>query len=215
MRSIKVFFVALFASAGLSFSAIGAIPINASAQGECVSQGACTSASSLSRSFAGTSAGLSYRDWFTFSALPNFSVSSATLSIYNSANNSANNSPNEVFDLYASSALSYAGLTGNGISLGSVTAMKADTGVDHYVDIQLNADGVAYINSNLGHSVTFGGSSNVGAAQFFGYLFTPGKPAVLSLNSANPVPEPASNTMLMAGLALIGVAVRRRRIRQV
>ncbi|NVO05400.1 MAG: PEP-CTERM sorting domain-containing protein [Rhodoferax sp.] len=194
-----------------SFSAIGATLIDAVAQGECTSSGGCTSATSLSRSFAGNSGGETYRDWFTFSVLPNLAVSSATLSIYNSANNLVNNYPNQVFSLYAPTGFSYGGLVGNGTPLGSVTALTADTGTNHYVDIALNANGLAYINSNLGKAITFGGSSSAGSAQFFGYAFTAGKPAVLSLHSVALVPEPETYALLLAGLSLIGATVKRRK----
>jgi hypothetical protein len=128
-----------------------------------------------------------------------------------------NNSPNEVFNLYAPTGFYYSGLIGNSISLGSVTAINADP-LDNmgqrnsqYVDIALNANGLAYINSNLGKSITFGGSSSGGNAQFFGYEFTIGKPAVLSLI---PVPEPETYAMLLVGLGLIGARVKRRKAKQ-
>jgi hypothetical protein len=202
---------------GLSFSAMGATLIDAVAQGECTNLGACTSATSLSRSFAGLSQNVAYRDWFTFSVLPTVTVSSATLSIYNLKNNVVNSSPNEVFNLYAPTDFSFSGLIGNSTSLGSVTAINADQ-LDNlgqrnsqYVDIALNAEGLAYINSNLGKSITFGGSSSGGDAQFFGYVFTAGKPAVLSVS---PVPEPETYAMLLAGLWVMGSAVKRRKSKQ-
>ena len=120
----------------------------------------------------------------------------------------------DVFNLYDPNLISYNGLLGNGISLGSITAINADTGVNHYVDISLNSNGLAYINSNLGKSITFAGSGNLESAQFFGYLFTQGKPAVLSLTSVNPVSEPETYALLLAGLGLISAAVKRRKAKQ-
>jgi hypothetical protein len=211
MSPFKLVLASLLLTAGFTFSAAGATLTNASAQGDCDNFNKCSLPTALSRSYAGFSQDIWYRDWFTFSVVPNFTASSATLSIYNLDSNLVSNDANGVFSLYAPTSLTYDGLKGNGVSLGSVTAFSADTGISHYVDIALNADGLNYINSNLGKSITFGGSTTAGYAQFFGYRFTAGKPAILSMSAINPVPEPETYAMLLVGLGLIGATVRRRK----
>ncbi len=76
---------------------------------------------------------------------------------------------------------------GSGLNYGGRTMTAADNGV--FVDIALNANALAYINSNGGNTVAFGGT--VGA-----------------------VPEPETYAMLMAGLGLMGAVARRRKSKQ-
>lgn len=76
---------------------------------------------------------------------------------------------------------------GSGLNYGGRTMTAADNGV--FVDIALNTNALAYINSNGGNTVAFGGT--VGA-----------------------VPEPETYAMLMAGLGLMGAVARRRKSKQ-
>jgi hypothetical protein len=204
--------------AGASVNAAVAAPAstNAIAQGYCIDGGACSAANAMAYTLAGTSQLQTYRDWFTFAIPTTFEVASANISIFSSAANTYGTSPDAVFSLYAPTSFSYAGLVGNGVSFGSVTARQADPNPNplgsHYVDIALNTAGLAYINGNLGNAITFGGSGPANSsAQFFGYPYS-GRPAILSIT---PVPEPQTYAMLLAGLGLMGWATRRHKLKAI
>jgi hypothetical protein len=209
----------VLAAACLSISAASAMAatesISASAQGFCIKGAACSPVNAMNTTFAGASQGSTYRDWFTFSVPTSFDAVSASVDIYSSPSNSYGTSPDAVFSLYASTGFSYEGLVGNGISLGTVTARLADPNPNpaggHYVSIALNADGLAYINSNRGNTITFGGSGpDKSDAQFFGFPYS-GSPALLTVT---PVPEPETYAMWLAGLVLIGSTLSRRNRKQ-
>jgi hypothetical protein len=94
-------FLALFCIAIAAESAVAATgSISASAQGYCISGGACSGATAMNTTFAGVTGSLTYRDWFTFTA-PTFDAASASVDIYSSPSNSYGNSPDAVFSLYA------------------------------------------------------------------------------------------------------------------
>jgi hypothetical protein len=167
----------------------------------------------INNSYAGYS-GLQYNNWFEF-ALPNTVVTDATLSIWNSQYNTTID-PDAVYSLHAPLDYTFAGLV-DGPSFGSVTLGLADNGTDHYVSITLNGLGVAYLNSHLGDTVRFGGTttSYVDPAScsdcvaVFGY--TGGSPVAQLAINVGGVPEPTSWAMLITGFGLVGAAARRRR----
>jgi hypothetical protein len=156
--------------------------------------------------------GQAYSNWFEFT-LPGASVTSAVLSIYNfSANTTVD--PDALYSVHAASFYTFAGLS-SGVSFGSITLGVADDGTDHWVDINFNAAGIAFINANLGSTVQFGGdtvsivdpSTCSDCVAAFGY--SDGTPAAtLTLDGA--VPEPASWALMVAGFGLMGIAMRRR-----
>jgi hypothetical protein len=106
-----------------------------------------------------------------------------------------NTNPNAVFNLYKAFDLSFAGLT-NGPSLGSILVDAANAGTTSgYVEIELNAAGIAALTASLGNQFVFGGSNDNGE-QIFGH--TSGRPVAYL---AVEVPAPA--TMPLLGLALV------------
>ena len=144
-----------------------------------------------------------HHDWFAFNTSVG-NVSSATLSIWNYGNNYYN--PSAIYDLYAASSIDFAGLV-SGPSLGSITAGAADTRLSSYVTINLNAQGISFLNANQGNQVIFGGGVTGTNAKFFGY--TDGHPVATLTVVA--VPEPATYAMMRAGLGLIGFMARRKK----
>ena len=98
-----------------------------------------------SNTFAGTNSGVGgdiHRDWFAFDLPAWGTISSASMFIWNDTANSNTANPAAIFNLYNALDLSFAGLT-NGPSLGSVLIDDADTGPSRYIEIGLNANGIA------------------------------------------------------------------------
>jgi len=156
---------------------------------------------------AGHHFGIDYNNFFQFT-LPDQTISSATLYIWNEGENFTSDS-SAVYSLHAPTAFSFIGL-GAAASLGSVTANVADTGVDHYVAIALNGSGLSYLNSNLSGAINFGGTVSTistGEVQFFGYTLGM---AHLDLAFAAPGPVPGAGFAGLVSLALAGLYARTR-----
>ena len=156
-------------------------------------------------------AGQAYNNYFEF-LVPNAVATSASLNIYNAFQNTTIDAAAE-YSVHGASSFTFSGLA-DGPSFGSVTLGVADTGVSHYVSITLNSLGLAFINSHLGQTIQFGGTtattvdptSCFDCVAIFGY--TGGTPAaVLTLNA---VPEPATWALMIVGFGLVGTTLRRR-----
>lgn len=183
--------------------------INATGEGWCSQNNGCnnTSVNHISNTIAGNfGGGGDFHNWFAFN-IGSGTISSATLSIWNAGSNQSSEN-SAVYDLHAASGISLAGLI-NGVSFGSISAGAADTGVSHYVNINLNEDGINFLNGNQGNNVVFGGGVTQGnsVVRFFGY--TGGTP-VAQLTTVSAVPEPETYGMLLAGLGLMGFITRRK-----
>lgn len=205
---MKFNFLKIAATAALALSSVAAMAttttVNATGQGWCTNYCNNTDVNNIQNTFAGWTD--TYRNWFAFD-VGTSTVASASLSIWNDGSNRSNGNTNAVYNLYAPSSISYAGMQ-NGMSFGSVTTGVANTGTSHYVTIALNSAGVSYINSKLGQKVVFGGVTSAQNVEMFGY--TSGTP-VAQLTTVSAVPEPESFAMLLAGLGLMGVVARRRK----
>ncbi|RFP10220.1 PEP-CTERM sorting domain-containing protein [Duganella sp. BJB475] len=155
--------------------------------------------------YAGTDGhGLDTRNWMAFKPSAGH-IEKATISIFNDGIDTDFN-PAAVYSLHAATAVDFGSL-GVGPSLGSVTAGEANSLKVRYVDIQLNAFGVAYLNAHQGQQVIFGGVvTGSGHTGLFGG--SRGVPEALLTVSA--VPEPESYAMLLAGLGLVGWLARRK-----
>ena len=158
---------------------------------------------------------LDFRNWFSFD-LPVGPVTGAVLSIFNDGRNFTQQ-PGTDYTIKGVTTINHAGL-GAGAILGSINVAAADTGVDHYVDIVLNAAAITQLNSFAGGSFLFGGSVNSASADInylFGVLDPAPRPAYLTLSNdpvINAVPEPASWALIIAGFGLTGAAMRRRQV---
>ncbi len=155
--------------------------------------------------------GQAYNNYFEF-LVPNATITSASLSIYNASNNTTIDAAAE-YSVHAASSFTFSGLA-DGPSFGSVTLGVADTGVSHYVSITLNSLGLDFLNSHLGQTIQFGGTTATSVdpsncfdcVAVFGY--TGGSPvAFLSLDA---VPEPATWALMIVGFGLVGTTLRRR-----
>lgn len=136
-------------------------------------------------------------------------MTSASINIWNDGQNSTTNA-SVVYNLYEAAGISYGGLE-SGPSLGSINVGDADTGVSHYVTIDLNAAGLAALNANLGGQIILGGvlagASSADFVEFVGY--TDGTPEAYLNISATTTPEPGS--VMLLGMGLLGLAAMVRR----
>ena len=165
-----------------------------------------TDTSTNANTFTGYRARTFTRSWFAFDlgALAGRRITSATLSIWNDGDNLPD-LPDDQFSLYRAASIDYDGLM-NGAALGSVTAGVADTRVSHYVDIALNAAGLAALDA--GGLFVFGGDTT-SASEFFGS--TDGFPVArldVTVEGTARVPEPGSAALL--GLGWLGLLLARR-----
>lgn len=134
------------------------------------------------------------------------------MSIYNQQFNLTQN-PNSIYSLYSVSGISFTGLV-SGSVLGTVSSGTANTGVDHYVDITLNATAISLLNGAQGSTFVFGGSvdeplDSGNIVALFG--FTSGLPEpILTLTEGATVPEPGTWAMLLGSLGTLAFMRRRR-----
>jgi hypothetical protein len=107
---------------------------------------------------------------------------------------------------------------GTGTTYADVSIVPGDQGTT--IDISLNSDGLAYLNANEGSQVAFSGQNpNVVTTNGLELYFTYTNPTDISVFSGTPeptlditfAPEPASPALMITGLAVIGVALLRRR----
>ena len=177
-----------------------AATINATGTGWCNNDTGCNNTNTLAinNHFAGESVSRIYRNWIAFN-VPTYGaqITSATISIWNDGQNS-NSNPTAVYNLYEAASISFGGLT-NGPSLGQILVDTANTGVDEYITITLNAAGLAVLNANQGGQLIFGGNNDDGG-QIFGY--TGGVPSPFI--SANVIPIPAAVWLFGSALAGLG-----------
>lgn len=182
-------------------NAVAQTTINASGDGWC-SISACNNVNTsvLQNTYANEVAG--FRDWFAFTV--SAPVSDALISIWQVGTSTGDNT--SIYTVRSADAINFNDLA-SGTALGSVSYADAWNGTGHYVDIDLGAAGAAYINSHIGSTILFGGSTQGNYAEFFGG--PRGTPVARLI--VTPVPEPAHYAMLLAGIALLGSLARRRR----
>ena len=208
----------IVALAGTSVQA-GIINVAATGSGWCSSDpqyvsNDCTDSNLIlnSNTFAGTNSGFGgdiHRNWFAFDLPTLLTLSSASMFIWNDAANFNTVNPAAVFNLYEALDLSFAGLT-NGPSLGNVLVDDANAGSSRYIEIELNAAGLAALTAGSGNQFIFGGNNDDGE-QIFGY--SGGRPiAYLALDDGTMVsPVVAPATMPLLGLALAALGFSRRK----
>lgn len=150
-----------------------------------------------------------HRNWFAFDLPTLVTLSSASIFIWNDAANFNTVNSSAVFNLYEALDLSFAGLT-NGPNLGSIAVDDANAGLSRYIEIELNAIGIAALTASLGSQFIFGGNNDDGE-QIFGY--TGGRPiAYLTLDDGTIVPTaPAPATIPLLGMALAALGFSRRK----
>lgn len=112
---------------------------------------------------------------------------------------------------------------GSGLQLGTTVMTAADVGFGKFLDVQLNADGVAYLNSALDGGDSrraFGGSVTTLSATSYQelllagsgpYTQNPGAPRRLVLEvTPTVVPVPAAAPLFLSTVLALGALARRR-----
>jgi hypothetical protein len=146
-----------------------------------------------------------YRNFFRFDLTAlSAPVSSAILRIHLGTYNSQD--PSETYQVFDAPVLQFAYL-GSGTSYGSREIFAAETGI---VDIVLNAAAIADINAALGGLFDVGGAVTSLAASPTTSELLFGNTNQFSTRQLilNPVPEPT--TMLLVGVGLLALGIRRR-----
>jgi len=168
----------------------------------------------FSNTFVGWTSGSEYHDWFSF-ILPAVEITDATLFVWNEGLNPSPDAfdPEATFHLHAASEFTFAGLT-TGTSLGSVQLADANTGVAHFVGIDLNAAGLSALTAAQGSRFSFGGSITTAypdpastADKLAAFGWSDGTPAAYL--RYNVIPEPETYAALFAGLGLVGAMILR------
>ena len=169
-----------------------------------------TDTSAIWNTFAGNGSGDGvYRNWFAIDIPAIGLISNATLWIWNDGQDSTGDA-SRTYTLYNPAAIDFGSL-GTGSPLGTVNVGDADTGLSHYVGIPLNATALSLLNAAQGGQFLFGGAVDIvnPAVQVEIFGWTEGIP--LARLEYNAVPEPGTLSMLLAGLAVLGMAIRRKR----
>lgn len=194
-----------------------ALTIFASGSGWCSNSFGCNSAdtTTINNHSAGHFAApdADFRNWFAFD-IPDGTVfgPGATIHIWSSLLNTTSE-PDAPYYLVAASGFSYAGLASGSI-LGTIKLGDANTGVDHYASIALNATAIALLNGAAGGNFLFGGyvvfAGNPSEDGVF--AFGDGSPiAFLDSSSSGAVPVPAALPLFASGLGVIGFLGWRRK----
>jgi hypothetical protein len=104
---------------------------------------------------------------------------------------------------------------GSGQSYGTYTASLADNG--HFVEIGLNASGLAALNASSGIFAVGGAITTLDGLVNKESLFASSALSIPGPNGAqlviSSVPEPSESALFLAGLGLVGLAARRRAAR--
>jgi hypothetical protein len=167
-----------------------------------------------------------YHSFFAFNALIGLDgpITSASLSIQEPAGGYSSTQPSETFNLTAftgnvTTLTTDTSLISDGSNLGEYSALENGTLVGTAmigpgnngtsIHIQLNPDGISFLNSMIGHPFAFGGFlSGVSLANsdtrylFGGSESLPVTSTVLSLTTAS-VPEPGVLSLMGIGLVLL------------
>ena len=99
---------------------------------------------------------------------------------------------------------------GQGISFGSVDISQTDE--NSFVDIELNSDGVAFLNSSLGGTVAIGGSvTSLVSTAGNEYVFGETDAGLIPIPTLVTVAVPEPSSIAFIGLAFALATSRRRR----
>ncbi|GGY57943.1 PEP-CTERM sorting domain-containing protein [Pseudoduganella albidiflava] len=226
-RTVGKFTAGTFA-AGI-FALAAALPAHAESisaiaqvQGWVNSNGGSNEATPLGNTFTGNETGMRFNSWAAFFIPAGTTWASATLSLSPSVYGNAPPSVIGLFDVEGGlQPLLNTFEPGTGVfaDLGSGTRYAAATLHDSPVDISLNGAALADINALAGAYFVIGFTNQtlnavpVEAGDQGIYLGgIRNEPYLeLTLSTVPAVPEPGTYAMLLAGLAVAGVAARRRR----